>query len=160
MLYRYLPSQVPQPLNLCRVVCLCLLLAPSSVVSGMSFNEDMGSAASTSSVGPRSVSPLAGPSGMKKFVLPDSWRPSIMHAIKASTEAEKRKRLTPDVRNEIVRDVVSTMYAYMSQPNKEFCTQVAEQLMEKYSFMRDVGTNVTGYVSFYVQSYCYNVVVM
>ena len=133
---------------------------PGSVVSGISVNEDMGSAASTSSVEPRSVSPLPGPSGMKKFVLPDSWRPSIMHAIKASTEAEKRKRLSPDVRNEIVRDVVSTMYAYRSQPNKEFCTHVAKQLVEKYSFMRDAGTNVTGHVSFCTCMYRYNVVVV
>lgn len=81
-----------------------------------------------------------------------------MHAIKASNDSEKRKRLTPDVRNEIVRDIVSTMYAYMSQPNKEFCTQVAKQLVTKYSFMKDVGTNVSGYVSNYnnVNLYCYN----
>ena len=40
------------------------------------------------------------------------------------------------------------MYAHMSQPNKDFCTmQVAKQLVGKYSFMRDAGTNVTGYVS-------------
>ena len=79
---------------------------------------------------------------------------------KSKYSVKAHSRLTLDVRNEIVRDVVSTMYAYMSQPNKEFCTQDAKQLVEKYSSMRDVGTNVTGYVSFYVQSYCYNVVVM
>ena len=83
----------------------------------------------------------------KKFCLPDTWRPAIMCAIEADGDADKRKKLTPDIRNAIVRDLVSTMYAHMSQPNKEFCTQVAKQLVEKYSFMRDRGQNVTGYVS-------------
>ena len=122
---------------------------PGSMLSGLSCNEDVRSTASTSSAGPQSVSPTppSAPSGTRKFVLPDSWRPSIMHAIKAPSDSEKRKRLTPDLRNEIVRDTVSTMYAYMSQPNKEFCTQVAKQLVAKYSFMRDVGIGVTGHVS-------------
>lgn len=70
-----------------------------------------------------------------------------MSAINGEGDAEQRKRLTPDIRNAIVRDLVSTMYAHMSQPNKDFCTQVAKQLVGKYSFMRDAGTNVIGYVS-------------
>lgn len=68
-------------------------------------------------------------------------------AIEASDDSERRKRLTPDIRNAIVRDVVSTMHAFKSLPNKDFCTQVAKQLVNKYTFMKDVGTNVTGYVS-------------
>lgn len=70
-----------------------------------------------------------------------------MHAINARDEAEQRRRLTPDVRNAIVRDLVTTMYAVVPKPNKECCTKVVKQLTDKYSFMRDVGTNVTGYVS-------------
>ena len=70
-----------------------------------------------------------------------------MYAIEAADENEQRKRLTPDVRNAIVRDLVSTMYAHMSQPNKDFCTRVAIQLVQKYPFTKDVGSNVTGYVS-------------
>ena len=54
---------------------------------------------------------------------------------------------TPDIRNAIVRDLVSTMYAFKSHPNKDFCTQAAKQLVQKYTFMKDVGTNVSGYVS-------------
>ena len=73
-----------------------------------------------------------------------------MYAINASDDSERRKRLTPDIRNEIVRDVVSTMYAFMSKPNKDFCTQVAKQLVHKYKFMTDVGSNISGYVRVYV----------
>ena len=39
------------------------------------------------------------------------------------------------------------MYAHLGQPNKEICTKVAKQLIQKYSFMKDIGANVTGYVS-------------
>ena len=62
-----------------------------------------------------------------------------MHAINAH-EAEQRRRLTPDVRNAIVHDLVTTMYAVVPKPNKDICTKVAKQ-------MRDAGTNVSGYVS-------------
>ena len=37
-----------------------------------------------------------------------------MYAIQALDDAERRKRL---IRNEIVRDIVSSMYAFMTQPN-------------------------------------------
>ena len=70
-----------------------------------------------------------------------------MYAINGKSDIEKRKRLGPDVRKEMVRDLVSTMYAYTSHPDKDFCTKVAEQLVHKYPFMRDVGVNVSGYVS-------------
>ena len=83
----------------------------------------------------------------KTFVIPDTWRPLVMVAINAPTEAEKRRQLTPNVRNAIVRDLMTTMYAFMPKPNKNFCTEVAQKLVEKYTFMRDAGTNVSGYVS-------------
>ena len=71
-----------------------------------------------------------------------------MVAINAHNEAEKRKQLTPNVRNAIVRDLMTTMYTFMPKPNKEFCTEVAKKLVQKYEFMRDAGANVSGYVRF------------
>ena len=93
------------------------------------------------------VSSVSTPSThVRKFTDPDTWRPTVMLAINADDEAEKRRRLTPDVRNALVRDLVTTMYTYMPKPNKDFCTKVAKQLTDKYTFMRDAGTNVSGYV--------------
>ena len=59
---------------------------PSSVSSRQSHFADQ-DAASTSSC---SVEPghLA---EQKKFTLPDTWRPSIMYAIKAEGDTERRK---------------------------------------------------------------------
>ena len=59
--------------------------------------------------------------------------------------AKDVKLLTPDVRSQVVRDLVSNMFTYSTSPNHEFCTFVAQRLILKYPFMRDaVGT---GYVS-------------
>ena len=115
--------------------------APDSSPSVISESTDRGSILS----GHSSKSPAT---LLSDFTLPDRWRPSITNAIKAPTEAEQRKNLTPDVRNAIVRDIVTSMYAYTSKPNKEFCTQVAKLLVAKYAFMKDVGSSVSGYVSF------------
>ena len=89
-------------------------------------------------------------SSTRNFTIPDAWRPVVMSAINAPTEAEKRKLLTSSVRSAICRDLMTTMYAFMPKPDKKFCTDVAKKLVEKYSFMRDVGTNVSGYVSIFV----------
>ena len=72
-----------------------------------------------------------------------------MSAINAPIEAEKRKMLSANIRNAITRDLMTTMYAFMPNPDKDFCTSVAEKLVQKYGFMRDVGTNVSGHVSVY-----------
>lgn len=78
-----------------------------------------------------------------------------MVAINAPSESEKRRQLTPNVRNAIVRDLMTTMYTFMPKPNKSFCTEVAKKLIEKYSFMRDAGANVSGYVSKCVHNTCF-----
>ncbi len=64
-----------------------------------------------------------------------------------NTEDGQRQALVPLVRNEIVRDIVAHMYSYNPNPSKDLCTQVAEMLVKKYKFMRDVGQKVSGYVS-------------
>ena len=69
-----------------------------------------------------------------------------MSAISAPTEAEKRKLLKANVRNALTRDLMTTIYTFMPNPDKNFCTDVAEKLVQKYSFMRDVGANVSGHV--------------
>ena len=70
-----------------------------------------------------------------------------MSAISATTEAEKRRLLTSTVRSAITRDLMTTMYAFMPKSDKNFCTEVAQKLVQKYSFMSDVGPNISGYVS-------------
>lgn len=81
------------------------------------------------------------------FNIPDIWRPSIMASVNARSEEDKKLGLTAAVRNEIVRDLVTQMYAYNAKPDRAFCTKVAKLLIKKYSYMKDVGTNVSGYVS-------------
>ena len=95
---------------------------------------------------------------MEVFTLPETWRPSVMNAIKKQDEHEQRRLLTPDVRNAIVRDFVTSMYACTTKPDKAFCTHVAMALVKQNSFMRDVGTGVSGYVSFCIVVRLLNVV--
>ena len=42
----------------------------------------------------------------------------------------EQKSVSPQVRNEIVRDVVAQMFALEPIPKKKFATEVAEQLVE------------------------------
>ena len=64
------------------------------------------------------------------FIIPTCWRPSIMECI-------KKKSLNAEVRNEIVRDLVTNMYGYIEKPGAEFSTFAAQKLVLKYPFMRD-----------------------
>ena len=123
------------------------------VISESVFNSSLKSSVVSSDIPDSASTSLkdssrgVSPAGDQKFVLPSTWRPTVMYSIKGKDEAEQRKRLTPDVHNAVVRDLVSTMYAHMNHPNKDFCTKVAKQLVQKYHFMKDVGSNVSGYVS-------------
>ena len=97
-------------------------------------SDDSISIASTSAVG-------------KQFLIPDSWPPTIMQCIKLPSEEERKLALVPSVRNEIVRILANNMFCNDPNPKKELCTRVAKLLVKKYKFMRDVGEQVTGYVS-------------
>lgn len=55
------------------------------------------------------------------------------------------KKLSPDIRNEIIRDLVTHMYGFMDKPTSGFCKFVAQRLTLKYTFMKD--SKGTGYVS-------------
>ena len=103
----------------------------------MSPSQSQTSTISVTSSGPSHTTPV--PSGFAlSFSIPKKWRPSIMFSI-------EEKKLTPDVRNEIVRDLVTHMYGYMEKPTSSFCTFVAQRLILQYQFMRD--SKGTGYVS-------------
>lgn len=83
-----------------------------------------------------------------KFMIPDTWRPSIMACIQQPTDEERKMQLTPKIRNEIVRDLVVSMFSFQQKPNKTFIEQAARLLVKKYPFLKDVGQNVSGYVSY------------
>ena len=89
-----------------------------------------------------------------KFSIPDSWPPAIMACIQQPTIEEQRRAMGPLVRNEVVRVLATQMFCVDPKPQKEFCTQVAKKLVTKYSFMRDTGVKVSGYVSICVCSVC------
>ena len=59
----------------------------------------------------------------------------------------EQKSVSPQVRNEIVRDVVAQMFAFEPKPKKKFATKVAEQLVKKYHFLQDTGQGVSASVS-------------
>ncbi len=49
------------------------------------------------------------------------------------------KTLNCEVRNEIVRDLVTHVYSYIEKPTSAFVESVAKKLVDKYSFMGDFG---------------------
>ena len=89
---------------------------------------------------PSTVSILSSPGSSLPdgFNIPSKWRPSIMSAM-------KEQKLTSDIRNEIVRDLVTHMYGFAQKPSNYLCKFVAQRLILKYMFMRD--SKGTGYVS-------------
>ncbi len=71
-------------------------------------------------------------SSRREFCIPHTWKPSIMTAI-------NEKTLNCEVRNEIVRDLVTHVYSYIEKPTSAFVESVAKKLVDKYSFMGDFG---------------------
>lgn len=84
-----------------------------------------------------------------KFVIPDTWRPSIMACLNSTDEEQQKKLLTVSIRGEIVRDMVTQMYSINPKPDRNLCTLVAKKLIHKYNFLADVDKNgkPAGYVS-------------
>ena len=70
-----------------------------------------------------------------------------MACIQMSTDEERSRALGPLVHNEVVCVLATQMFCCSPKPSKEFCTEVSKMLVKKYSFMRDKGEKVTGYVS-------------
>lgn len=70
----------------------------------------------------------------KEFSIPTKWKPTISHSI-------IDKKLNPDVRNEIVRDLVTHMYGYNDKPTTTLVAKAARLLIEQYPFMADCKTS-------------------
>ena len=78
--------------------------------------------------------------------IPDHWRPEVEDCL-------RKKCLTPNARQEIIRTVASQLFAKSQKPNRNDCDQVARQLILKYPFTKDdLGC---GYVSSFVVIDCY-----
>lgn len=103
----------------------------AATCNGTSDSDDCSSVASSSS----------------SFHIPGTWRPSIMEYINSSSESEARRLLTPAIRSQIVRDLVTQMYTMWTNPKSAESTLVARKLVAKYPFMKDKGQGVSGYVS-------------
>ena len=74
------------------------------------MDDTMSVASSSSSVIPK-----------REFTIPHLWRPSIMECINATSLEEQKRRLTPTVRGEISRDLVTQMHAFKTKPDRSFC---------------------------------------
>ena len=48
-----------------------------------------------------------------------------------------RKKLNPEVRNELVRDIVTHIYGTVDKPNPALIAKVARSLVQRYPFMAD-----------------------
>ena len=123
-----------------------LPLSPQGGIISHAFNDDSSNDLfSLSDDNSSIVSSVSATSNT--FNIPDHWRPSIMECINAQAESEACKLLTPTIRNEIVRDLMSQMYVLWPKPSRANCSLVAKKLVHKYPFMKDKGEGITGYVS-------------
>ena len=118
-------------------------MTPFSPESALDDNVSLSSATSLN----KKVSTTA-------FQIPDTWRPSIMQCLRKETDEERRLELDTSRRNEVVRDLVTQMFAIDPKPNSAFAALVAKKLVRKYPFMRDIGDKVSGYVSFFRVFFC------
>ena len=100
-----------------------LVFSPSSCTSHGSLDSD-------------SLSATSATLKRKEFCIPRRWKPSIMAAI-------SEKRLQPETRNEIVRDLVTHMYAHTDKPDAKFTQMVARLLVKEYPFMADSGSSAS-----------------
>lgn len=89
-----------------------------SAASGSSVSVASGSSVSVASGSSVTESGSSTTAYIQGFTIPNKWRPSIMTAI-------EEKKLSPDIRNEIVRDLVTHMYGFMEKPTSSFCKFVA-----------------------------------
>ena len=78
--------------------------------------------------------------GTSTVTIPDHWRPEVEDCL-------RKKCLTPGARQEMVRTVVSQLFARSQRPNRNDCDQVARQLILKYPFTKDdLGSGYVSYV--------------
>ena len=83
---------------------------------------------------------LSSPSSLVKkqsysmFQTPDTWRPSIMQCLRKETDEQRLLELDTSRRNEIVRDLVTQMFAMDPKPNSTFTSLVAKKTSKEVSF--------------------------
>lgn len=63
------------------------------------------------------------------------------------TAIAEERLYPPEVRNEIVRDLVTHIYAHTEKPTPAFVGDVAKLLVKKYPFMADSVTGSSAFVS-------------
>lgn len=73
-------------------------------------------------------------------IIPDHWRPEVEECIKG-------RCLTDSARSEIIRVLVTQLFASSRKPTRDDCNCHARKLILKYPFMKDDMGN--GYVSAY-----------
>ena len=73
---------------------------------------------------------------------------TLNHGVYSATNRWGKEDATPKIRNEIVRDLVVSMFSFQQKPIKAFVEQAAQLLVKKYPFLKDVGQNVSGYVNY------------
>lgn len=59
-----------------------------------------------------------------------------MAFIQAPTLEEQKRKLVPSIRNEVVRSLVTHMYAFWPRPNKDVIERVTK-LVQRYLFTKD-----------------------
>lgn len=94
-----------------------------------------GSTVSVFSVPSGVSTPSTGRGGV---VIPDHWRPEIEICL-------REQCLTDGARNEMVRSLVTQLFARASKPTRFQCEDLARKLILKYPFVKDDMGN--GYVS-------------
>ena len=120
-----------------------------SISNSQRTPSEVSDALSGSSV-PSSATAL---SKKRDFSIPQKWTPSIMAAI-------SKKRLNHEIRNELVRDLVTHMYAYTDQITPAFISRTADMLVTKYPFMADHCESVTGVSIFDMTLSCMRMVLL
>ena len=120
-----------------------MLSSPNTNPLPQSAGSPLSSQGSLSSIESTSVSSVLS-SASKQFSIPTRWKPNIMMAI------------NPDIRNEIVRDLVTHIYAFCDKPSTGFISKVAKMLVEEYPFMADSSglSDSLPYVSNYLWGEC------
>ena len=84
------------------------------------------------------MSSISSASNRDIIIILDHWRPEV-------EECLRKTKLTPNARQEMVRTVVSQLFARHSRPDKSDCEKVARQMILKYPFTKD--DKGSGYVS-------------
>ena len=68
-----------------------------------------------------------------------------MQRLRKETDEELLLQTDTSRLNKIVRDLVTQMFAIYPKPNSTFASVVANKIVRKYPFMKDIGSKVSGF---------------